>query len=133
MNLENLVSIGSINNGWSKKEVVWQNGEDEVRFDILAKQEMTAADHEFIFLGGGRRLSADSKSGADEEDSFAARQVHRMVRMEDNETIPFETAKRFKNSLLLAICKALNEVEVQPDVEDSKKKPRASRKNSGTS
>lgn len=136
MNLQQLVEIGSVREGFEPVEVTWHNGDEEVSFNILAKREMTAADHEFIFLGAGRKRDEEGKMIEDDHDAYVARRIHRMVRLDNEgvaEVIPYETAKHFKGSLLIAMAQALNSVEKQPDADESKKKPKPSKKKSGMS
>lgn len=130
--LSDLVKIGSIKQDWVKRKVTWKNGEEETAFDILVKQEMSAADNEFIYLGTSLKRDSEGNVIEGTDDSFAARRVHRMARMADNEAIPYETAKGFKSSLLAAMCVAINEAEKKPDVAEAKKKPATTKKSSGT-
>ena len=136
MKLQDLIEIGTVREGFEPVDVTWHNGEEELTFSVLAKREMTAADHEYIFLGTGRQRDAEGKLIEDDHDAFVARRIHRMVRLNNDgvaEVIPYETAKRFKGSLLIAMAQALNSIEKQPDVEESKKKPKTPKKSSGTS
>lgn len=125
MNLSELVGKGAfIDSGITGKSVSWTNDEgSSVEFEISIKNEISAADYEFIYLGFGAEDDADS------ERSLMARRVHKLTRIGDGkETIPVEDAKRMKHSLLMAICKRINEVHA-----DSKKKPKPRPKKSGTS
>lgn len=118
MDLSQLMERGSVDTGFVEKTVTWDNGDESLEFTVFVKKEMSAADYEFIYLNMG------NLRGQDDQDSLAARRVHRMIRMEGYEPIPHETAKQMKQSLLLAICKVLNEVEVPPTEgdEDGEKK-----------
>ncbi|OHV12118.1 hypothetical protein [Kushneria phosphatilytica] len=110
MNLEELVRKGTIDDGFEEKTVQWDSGDETLEFQVFVKREMSAADYEYIFLN-------TAQLGREEDDSdgsFMARRVHRMVRMQDHAAIPYNTAKRFKQSLLMALCSALNEVERSP-------------------
>lgn len=131
MNLEQLKSQGSIQDGYAKVPVEWTNDDgDVIKFDIYAKREMSAADYEFIYLGTGRERDIETGELLDDPlDSMFARRVHRLARLgEDQEPIPFETAKTFKHSLLTAISGAIATVEKKPN---SKKKSTKTM-NSGT-
>lgn len=103
MKLSDLIAHGALNtDGVTRRKVKWQ----EVEFDVLIKNEMSAADFEFIFAVGKRDGKVDES-----EEAHMARRVHRLARLgSDSEVLPYEQAVRMKLSLLLAICDQINSV-----------------------
>lgn len=104
MNLTDLIGKGAlIDEGVTKRSVEW----DGNSFDIYVKNEMSAADFEFIF-GIGKK--ADDIV---EDDALFARQVHRLVRIgsKGEDAVPHETARRMKTSLLIALSTEIGKVQ----------------------
>lgn len=103
MKLSDLIELGALNtDGVTRRTVKWQ----EVEFDVLIKNEMSAADFEFIFSVGKRDGSV-----AESEEAHMARRVHRLARIgSGSEILPYDQAVRMKLSLLLAICDQINSV-----------------------
>lgn len=129
MKLEDLIAVGSINNGYQRVPVSWQKTSDEnIEFDVLAKREMSCADYEYIYLGTGRRYDDDGQPLNSESDGIMARRVHRMCKWPSDDPkvldkhIPEETARGFKTSLLAAICSSLASVEERLSSADDAKK-----------
>lgn len=99
MNLAELLAKGAaVREGYEPRPVKWNNGEEVLLFDVQAKLEMSAADFEFLFFKTGDELDADR--------NFMARRVHRLALL-DGDPIPFETAKKLKTDLLMAISAVL--------------------------
>lgn len=111
MDLTTLLNAGAkVVGGLVKKSIVWENDlEEKIEFDIFIKQEESAADFEFIF------------ASREEGSAIMARRVARLVRLGNagEQVIDYETALKFKPSLLLTMCKAINAVQdkVKPPVE----------------
>lgn len=120
MNLQDLIAAGALvqmgfDNAISKS-VTWEGH----TFDVKIKPDASAADFEFIY----------GTPKAD-EDSYSARRVHRYVLLPGDERIPYETARKMKNSLLVAICNAINLVHADKGAPQTKKTSRQ-KKSSGT-
>lgn len=100
MNLKQLRSVGKLaETGFGNavaKSVTWEDN----TFEVLVKPEMSYADYEFIY------------TGKDDEDSFAARRIHRFILLEGGERIPYDDCKALKPSLIQALTKAINEVHL---------------------
>lgn len=104
MDLKQLIEHGAfINEGVTKKSVTWEGH----TFDVLIKNEMSSADMEFVYGVGTRRADVN-----EHDESYAARRVHRFVRIGDKgqDAVPYEDAVRMKSALLIAICQKINEV-----------------------
>jgi len=125
MNLQDLIDKGAlVREGTERKSVVWNNGTEDVKFDILVKREWTVADYESV---------SGYMSKADREDiSLLAMRVHRMTRQADGNKFPLEACLRFKVSLLQAICEAINEVEVDIKEPPTKKRSAPRKKSSAS-
>ena len=96
MNLEELVKKGSIGSvEYVDKEIVW----DENSFTVSVKSKITPADFEYCYI---------SKT---DDDSIAARRVHRSILLDGGESIPYEDALSLKPELLYALISAINEVQ----------------------
>ena len=100
MSLDSLLKAGAfISEGVTSRQVQWEGH----TFDVLIKNEMSAADFEFIYGAGGK---ADINP---QDEAYSARRVHRFVLMADTrELIPYEKAVLLKPSLLLALCEQIN-------------------------
>ncbi len=111
MNLKNLREVGAfIDEGVTKKTVTW----NKHQFDVLVKNEMSAADFEFLY-----NVGAVNANGSDH--AFAARRVHRLIRVDGGaEVVTYDEALLMKPSLLVALCQVINEVQDKP--EETKKK-----------
>ena len=73
MDLKQLIEKGAfINDGVTKKSVEW----DGNAFDVLIKNEMSAADMEFVY-----GVSTKRSDVSEHDASYAARRVHRFVRI----------------------------------------------------
>lgn len=103
--------------GWTARTVEWKDDDAEaVSFSVIVKNEMTAADQEFIYLGLGDARLRSGKPKDQEEVSVLSRRVHRMIRMgDDNETIPLPVAERMKPSLLMAMVNVIDATETVPE------------------
>ena len=141
MNLSELIAVGSIDDGYELVSVKWQKTPDDtdnkgnvtkegevVEFDVLAKREMSCADYEHIYLGTGRQRDSEGNILESDDDGVMARRVHRMCKWpsdspdKPSEHIPEDVARRFKTSLLLALCSALSSVNTPlPSDADVKK------------
>lgn len=123
MNLQELIEKGAlVKEGTQRKTVTWNNGTEDVVFDVLVKREWTVADYESV---SGYLNSADR-----EDISILAMRVHRMTRQADGNKFPLETCLRFKVSFLQAICTAINEVEVDIKEPVAKKRSAPRKKSS---
>lgn len=118
VNLEKLLESGGfINVAYREQDVTWKNREgEELEFTVRIKEEMTAADLEFIVGMGDKR--ADKS-----EASAMARRVARMVQVYDPETkdwqhIPVGAAERMDLTLLSALSLAIGGNTTPPESED---------------
>src|SRR5690606_25528267 len=125
MNLNQLLEKGGyVEAGYAEKTISWTNDEgEEFEFVVQIKTEMTAKDHEVIYLG----LDANRRRSDAQDDSVLARRVHRMVKIYNEETkefepVPLHVANRMKTSLLFAICTAFEGAEVPPESEEEAEK-----------
>lgn len=101
MNINDLVALGATaNSSVVKKTISWKQKKEEHTFDVFIKKEMSAADFEFIY------------TNRKEDDTIMARRVTRLIFLGEKgeESIPYETASSMRWDLLLAMCKAINEV-----------------------
>lgn len=135
MNLADLNKLATIQDGYVEKSVKWTSDSgDTYKFDVELKREQSAADFEFINYGPQPQAKRDAagklvkdKSGniefiRDDEASINARRVSRMVRLKGGESIPYDTVKHWKNSLILVLAGAQLDVENEaPDREVVKK------------
>lgn len=124
MKLDDLLARAGavVDMGWTAKTVEWtDDGGESVSFSVIVKNEMTAGDHEFIFLGiGDPRMApkgkANERQAPANDVSIMARRVHRMVRFgDDKEPIPLTVAERMKPSLLGALLRAVDDSEIEPE------------------
>jgi len=96
---------GLVAEGVTARKVVWNGAE----FDVLVKNEMSAADFEFIFATGTRKTGVP-----DSDEAHMARRVHRLTRLgSDHAVVPYEQAVKMKLPLLLAICAVINSVHAE--------------------
>lgn len=102
--LDDLLALGVlVASGEHERPVTWVREDGKsVTFKVLVKAEMTAADHEFIYLG----MAAGSSEDAGR--SYLARRIHRLVRLAGGAVIPMDVADRMKPELLRAINAAIS-------------------------
>lgn len=115
MRLTELIAAGAfIDEGVTKREVTWEGH----TFDVWIKNEMSAADWEFVY--GGTHLN---KNVDVNDQAFSPRRIHRFVRLGDQgqDVVSYEDAVRMRTSLVLAICEAIN--AVHGEVTAKKKSP----------
>lgn len=112
MKLSELLQVGSRSIEHTEREVSWEGR----TFSVYVKSEMSAADFEFIY-----------RSKDEDEDSYMARRVARSIVMEGGEAVPYEDAQKFKTSLLIALCGAIDAVQTplkkETEKEPDEKKP----------
>lgn len=111
--LDDLLALGVlVAVGECEREVTWVRGDgDSVTFKVLVKAEMTAADHEFVYLG----MAIGSSENAGH--SYLARRIHRLVRLADGAVIPMDVADRMKPELLRAINSVISTSEASASPE----------------